>query len=243
VMMTNLEADALPASSRETVYGMIVTDGMGGHAAGEVASRTAITKFVELVLSTPNLYVRLDPRTAPEARARMTKRFEDIREALVAEVDRDSTLSGMGTTMTMACIFNAELLVAHVGDSRAYLWRRGHLVALTRDQTMAQEMLDTGLISEAELASNPMRHVLTGVLGTQGTPVHTEVRAIRLEDGDQILLCSDGLTEMVDDAAIEQVLADPAAASAVICQRLVTLANANGGRDNVTVVAARYQLA
>jgi protein phosphatase len=241
VMMTNLEPGAVPASERETVYGMIVTDGMGGHAGGEVASRTAIAKFVEYALSTPNLFVRLSPQVAHEARARMSKRFEAVKDALVAEANRDASLSGMGTTMTMACIFNAELLVAHVGDSRAYLFRGGHLVALTRDQTMAQEMLDTGLISEDELASNPMRHVLTGVLGTQGTPIQTEVRAIRLEDGDQILLCSDGLTEMVSDDTIAKVLADPEATSALIASRLVNLANASGGRDNVTVIAARYQ--
>jgi PPM family protein phosphatase len=241
VMMTNLEPDALPMSARETVYGMIVTDGMGGHAAGEVASRTAITKFVEYALQTPNLFVRLDPQAAQEARTRMSKRFEAVKDALEAEVDRDSSLSGMGTTMTFACIFNAELLVAHVGDSRAYLFRQGQLIALTRDQTMAQEMKDTGLITDAELAANPMRHVLTGVLGTQGTPIKTEVRAIRLENNDQILLCSDGLTEMVDDAAIAQVVGEQGVASTAICERLVNLANANGGRDNVTVVAARYQ--
>jgi serine/threonine protein phosphatase PrpC len=241
MLQSNLEPGALPPSSQETVYGMIVADGMGGHAGGEVASRMAITKFVEYALRTPNLFVRLDPQTAQETRTRMSQRFEAVKDALVRQADRDSGLTGMGTTMTMACIFNAELLVAHVGDSRAYLYRRGHLVPLTRDQTMAQEMLETGLISESDLASNPLRHVLTGVLGTQGTPISTEVRAIRLENGDQILLCSDGLTEMVDDTAIAKVIGEPGVRSARICEQLVSLANAHGGRDNITVIAARYQ--
>ncbi len=242
-LMTNVESDALPQSVTDTVYGMVVADGMGGHAGGEVASRTAITAFVDLVLRTPNLIVRLNKELTEAALQRLAKRFEAVKEALVDAVRRDPSLSGMGTTMTLACSVKTDLLVGHVGDSRAYLFRRGTLDRLTRDQTMGQFLKDTGVLSEAELAVHPLRHVLTGVLGTQGSPVDVDLRGLRLEDGDQVLLCTDGLTEMVNDAAIADVLAATVATSAQdACQRLIDLALANGGKDNVTAVLSRYRI-
>ncbi len=242
-LMTNVESDALPQSVTDTVHAMVVADGMGGHAGGEVASRTAITAFVDLVLRTPNLIVRLNKELTEAALQRLAKRFEAVKEALVDAVRRDPSLSGMGTTMTLACSVKTDLLVGHVGDSRAYLFRRGTLDRLTRDQTMGQFLRDTGVLSDAELAVHPLRHVLTGVLGTQGSPVDVDLRGLRLEDGDQVLLCTDGLTEMVTDSTIAAVLAATATASAHdACQRLIDLALANGGKDNVTVVLSRYRV-
>lgn len=240
-LQTNMPADAFPSSATDSVTVQIVADGMGGVVGGEVASRTAIGAFVDIVLRTPNLILRLDKQSAQDVLTRMAARFEKMKQALEEAVRRDPTLTGMGTTMTLAVNFRADLLVAHVGDSRAYLLRQGHLERLTRDQTMVQSLLEKGAISAEELAHHPMRHMLAGVLGTKGKPIDVELRFIGLEDGDQVLLCSDGLTEMVAEADIANaLLAAPTADAA--CRRLVELAIAHGGKDNVTAVVSRYQI-
>ena len=239
---TNMPVDAFPSSVTESVTVQIVADGMGGAVGGEVASRTAIGAFVDIVLRTPNLILRLDKQSTQDVLTRMAARFEQIKQALEEAVRRDPTLTGMGTTMTLAVNFRADLLVAHVGDSRAYLFRKGHLERLTRDQTMVQSLLERGAISAEEVASHPMRHLLSGVLGTKGKPINVELHFIGLEDGDQVLLCSDGLTEMVAEADIADTLASAPTAEAA-CLRLVDLANSHGGKDNITAVVSRYQIA
>lgn len=241
-VQTNMPADAFPASVTNSVTVQIVADGMGGAVGGAVASRTVIATFVDIVLRTPNLILRLDKQNAQDVLTRMTVRFEKMKQALEEAVRLDPTLTGMGTTMTLAVNFQADLLVAHVGDSRAYLLRKGHLERLTRDQTIVQSLLDQGAISAEEMAHHPMRHVLAGVLGTKGKPIDVELRFISLEDGDQVLLCTDGLTEMVAEAVIADALA-AAPTSEAACQRLVELANRHGGKDNVTAVVSRYQIA
>lgn len=240
-LQTNMPADALPSAVTESITAQIVADGMGGAVGGAVASRTAIATFVDIVLRTPALIFRLDAQNAKDVLARMAARFEQMKQSLEEAVRADPTLTGMGTTMTLAVNFGADLLVAHVGDSRAYLWRRGHLERLTRDQTMVQTLLDQGAISAEELAHHPMRHVLAGVLGTKGKPIDVELRFIGLEDGDQVLVCSDGLTEMVAEAVIAETLAAAPTAEAA-CQRLIELANNHGGKDNVTAAVSRYQI-
>jgi protein phosphatase len=240
-LQTSMPADAYPSSVTDSVTVQIVADGMGGAAGGEMASRTAIGAFVDIVLRTPNLILRLDKQSTQDVLTRMAGRFELIKQALEDAVRRDPTLTGMGTTMTLAVNFRADLLVAHVGDSRAYLFRKGHLERLTRDQTLVQSLLEKGAISPEEMASHPMRHVLAGVLGTKGKPIDVELRFIGLEDGDQMLLCSDGLTEMVAETAIaEALVAAPTAEAA--CRRLVDLAIGRGGKDNVTAVVSRYRI-
>ena len=241
-VQTNMPADAFPASVINSVTVQIVADGLGGAVGGAVASRTVIATFVDIVLRTPNLILRLDKQNAQDVLTRMTARFEKMKQALEEAVRLDPTLTGMGTTMTLAVNFQADLLVAHVGDSRAYLLRKGHLERLTRDQTIVQSLLDQGAISAEEMAHHPMRHVLAGVLGTKGKPIDVELRFISLEDGDQVLLCTDGLTEMVAEAVIADALA-AAPTSEAACQRLVELANRHGGKDNVTAVVSRYQIA
>lgn len=241
-VQTNMPADAFPSSAIDSVTVQIVADGMGGAVGGEVASRTAIGAFVDIVLRTPNLILRLDKQSTQDVLTRMTARFEQIKQALEAAVRRDPTLTGMGTTMTLAVNFRADLLVAHVGDSRAYLFRKGHLERLTRDQTMVQSLLERGALSPEEVASHPMRHLLSGVLGTKGKPINVELHFIGLEDGDQVLLCSDGLTEMVAEPDIADALTSAPTAEAA-CRRLVDLANSHGGKDNVTAIVSRYQIA
>lgn len=240
-LLTNLPEGETPAAYAETVFGFLVADGVGGQAAGEVASRTAIQALVDLVIDTPDWIMRLDEPLAKEVLDRMERRFQKVREVLVERAKADPALRGMATTMTVACSVGPELLTAHVGDTRAYLFRDGRLSRLTRDQTMAQSLADAGAIRPDEVATHPMRHVLTSAIATRGAFVQVQLGRSRLEDGDQLLLCSDGLTEMVKEEAIAGVLRKPTSA-ADACRRLVDLALAGGGEDNVTVVLGRYRI-
>jgi len=147
----------------------------------------------------------------------------------------------MATTLTVACSLGPVLLTTHVGDTRAYLFRGGKLTRLTRDQTMAQSLADAGAIRPDQIAAHPMRHVLTSALAARHSFMQVEVGRWSLEDGDRLLLCSDGLTEMVSESAIAGVLSDGTSSEAA-CRKLVDLALEGGGEDNVTVVLARYRI-
>jgi len=240
-LLTNLPAGETPAAYEETAYGLLVADGVGGAAAGEIASRTAIHALVDLVIETPDWIMRLDEPLAQEVLQRMERRFQKVREELVERARADPTLRGMATTLTVACSLGTQLLTAHVGDTRAYLFRDGQLKRLTRDQTMAQSLADAGAITAEEVATHPARHVLTGAIATRGAFVQVELGRARLRNGDQVLLCSDGLTEMVAEDAIARVLKSPRPASET-CQSLVDLALEAGGKDNVTVVLGKYRI-
>jgi protein phosphatase len=238
---TNLPDGDIPRNYAETAYGMLVADGVGGAAGGEVASRTAIHALVDMAIDTPDWIMRLDQPLAREILDRMERRFQKVREVLVERAKGDPALRGMATTMTVACSLGPDLLTAHVGDSRAYVLRRnGRLERLTRDQTLAQSLADSGAIAQEEIETHPARNVLTSALATRGAFVQVELKQARLSDGDQLLLCSDGLTDMVPEDVIARELAVPGRAAGV-CRRLVDLALEAGGKDNVTVVLARYR--
>lgn len=240
-LLTNLPAGYVPERYAETGYGMLVADGMGGAAAGEVASRAAIKSLVDLVLRTPDWIMRYDEPSVAQVMKRLDRRFLKIREALIDRVQADPSLAGMGTTMTLACSLGPGLIIAHAGDSRVYLFREGKLSRLTHDQTMAQTLADVGAIRSEDVDSHPMRHVLTGAITTQGATGRAELLHLQLADGDQLLLCTDGLTEMVAEAAIAEVLTAKGSA-ADACRTLVDLALEGGGKDNVTVVLGRYRI-
>jgi protein phosphatase len=241
-LLTNLPAGHVPEHYAEAAYGMLVADGLGGAAAGEVASREAIAEFVSLVQQTPDWVMRLDDeRGVNEVLRRMDRRFAKLKEALLERVQADPTLHGMDTTLTLAVSLGADVAIAHIGDSRAYLFHKGRLHLLTRDHTVAQDLAEAGVIRHDEVAKHYARHVLTGSVVTHGEQIQVELCQVWLAGGDQILLCTDGLTDVVSDAAIGEVLErDGPAADA--CRELVELALEAGGQDNVTVVLARYQL-
>ncbi len=192
-----------------------VADGMGGAAAGEVASRLAIEA------ATGGDGSPLD---------RVLRGNAAVLDAEAA----DQTLSGMGTTLTL-CILGEEgdAQLGHVGDSRAYLLRAGELSQVTRDHTLVAEMVEQGRLSPAQAETHPRRHLLTRVIGMSG--VTPDLIDLDLEPGDRLLICSDGLNLMVSDVGIQRLLAgasDPSEAA----WSLVEAANAAGGLDNVTVV-------
>lgn len=209
------EDSVFPTTSGESTEEvlLIVADGMGGHVAGEVASRIAIN-------AAASSDVDVVDRVAAGNRA--------IRE----EVARDPGLEGMGTTMTLLKIADGVATIGHIGDSRAYLLRDGELRQLTEDHTVAAEYVAQGQMSAEEAATHPQRHMLLRTLGLTRF-VNVDEMKLDIAPGDRILLCSDGLTEMVGDAKISKTLSDGAPDEVV--WELVELANDAGGVDNISV--------
>ena len=210
---------------------LAVADGLGGHQGGEVASAAAVEPLAAL-----------DGREFADPAEAADELTAAIREANAAILDRaggDPGLWGMGTTVTAAALAGEHhLQLAHVGDSRAYLLRDGSLEQLTTDHTVVAELVRRGRLSPAQAAIHPERSILTRAVGLDPRiPVDTP-DPLELQDGDQVLLCSDGLTEPVDDDQIAQLLsAEPDGNAA--CQALIDAANAAGGPDNITVVLLR----
>jgi protein phosphatase len=239
-LLTSLAADDLPAHADEVNYLMIVADGMGGHAAGELASRMAISALVSLGLEVPDWFFRADEEHAAEIERRARKVVQQVGSALIEQGRQDAALQGMGTTLTAARSFGHDLLIAHVGDSRAYLFREGKLHRLTRDHTYAQLLIESGLLEAGEAARSRAHHILTNVLGGSTAHVDVDVDMLPLHNRDRLLLCSDGLTDVVDDHTIAKTLFESQASSEA-CQRLLQLALEGGGPDNVTVIMAAYE--
>jgi PPM family protein phosphatase len=208
-----------------------VADGMGGHRGGEVASATALEPLVALDGQHFD-----DPAAALSA----------LTQAAVAantEVGRRSRaepeLEGMGTTLTAVLVDGSDAHLVHVGDSRAYLLRDGVLVQLTDDHTLVQALIDQGRITRAEASAHPHRSVITRAIGV-GLDVEVDGVTLVLADGDVLLLCSDGLTGVVDDDEIASVLTEHGARAAV--DELIARANAAGGPDNITVLTLRVDV-
>ena len=240
-LITSLPAGDVPERTEEVNYVMVVADGMGGHAAGEVASRMAISALVSLALDLPDWIFKVDEEHAREIERRTRQLVQEVGAMVVERGRQDRALRGMGTTLTAARSLGRDLLITHVGDSRAYLLRAGGLHRLTRDHTFAQLLVDTGQLAPGDVAQSRHRHVLTNALGGSLEDVQVDTDRLQLEDGDRLLLCSDGLTDLVDDSTITHILKE-ATASSDACEQLVQRALDSGGRDNVTVIVAAYRL-
>ena len=239
-LATNLDEHLLEQNYSLTGYGMLVADGMGGMAAGEVASRLALSTLIELIVDTTDWTLALKrDKDANTVLDRMTRRFFQIDKILREEAARDEALEGMGTTLTVAGMLGNSLVLGHVGDSRAYLLRGNTLRQLTIDHTLAQALIDAGVASSNDPASRSMRHVLTAAIGSLDERVEPQVQRFPLSPDDQLLLCTDGLTDMVEDELIADVLREAKSAKSA-CQTLIDLALSGGGTDNITVALARF---
>lgn len=236
---TNMPAGSIPDRYGEEGYGLLVADGVGGTSAGDVASQTAVATLIRLVMDTPDWIMRIGDREADAVMERTIHRYRAIDEELRAQGAMSPEWLGMGTTMTVAHNVGRSLFLGHIGDSRAYLCRADGLHQITRDHTFAQELADLGTIRPDEVATHQFRNVLTRALGGLGQRVDADVLRLLLSEGDQMLLCTDGLTDMVCDEDIGAILRR-AATAAEACRELVELALNHGGKDNVTVVLARY---
>ena len=240
-LLTNLPAGDVPEHFQEWGYAMVVADGMGGAARGEVASRLAISTLAHLGLQFGRWNLRINEKIAREVTERAARFYQRVGEAVIEEGRADPALTGMGTTLTGAFSAGNDLFVASVGDSRVYLFRRGRLLQLTRDQTYSQLLADMGQIPQHEVSTHHLRHVLTEAIGVGTGKINVKVRHLPLLNEDQLLLCTDGLTEMVDEEEIAGVLLHDQSAQDA-CQTLVDLALEHGGVDNVTVLLAKYDI-
>jgi serine/threonine protein phosphatase PrpC len=240
-LVTSLPEGEVPERFDETGFALMVADGMGGAAAGEVASRVAISTLVNIVLDVPDWIMKLDERVADKLISRAVTYYRKVDTTLADLVKADPELQGMGTTMTVGYSIGRDMFVSHVGDSRAYLFRDNKLKQLTRDHTHVQELVEAGMITREEAATHRLRHVLTNAIGGRDREIDVDVQRVRLQDGDRLLFCSDGLTEVVRDDDIADVLGRSKAPE-VVCRSLVDLALERGGPDNVTVVTARFAI-
>jgi PPM family protein phosphatase len=241
ILLTNVPEENFHDHFAEDGYSMIVADGMGGMAAGEVASRMAIATGVKLFNKSPKWGFKINKREARDLFQRVNNYLQEIDLVLTLRSEEDRRLFGMGTTLTASYSIGVDLFVIHLGDSRAYLYRDGKLLQLTKDHTVAQAMADAGYIAPEEIRHHNKRNVLTNFLGGHHGKVKADVRWLRLKDRDRLLLCSDGLNDMVDDESISRILGthdNPPDAA----QSLVDEALEHGGRDNVTVIVARYEV-
>lgn len=223
----------------EHAHLFLVADGMGGHRAGERASALAVVAIEHFTLNIFKWFFGSNRSEAQKALAQFQSALTQADASILEEATDHPELSGMGTTVTMAFHVGAQLCVVHVGDSRAYVYRDRELHQLTQDHTLTADMVRSGTLRPDQAAGHGLRHVITNVVGGQELGVHVEARAFEILAGDRLLLCSDGLTDMVTNEAIAAMLdAEPAPEAAA--KKLLAQANDGGGRDNITLVIVRF---
>jgi len=213
----------------------VLADGMGGYNAGEVASSMA-TSFIRNELG--RWLAEAATRASDvEVRRAMDICVDNANRAIFNAANANPQYSGMGTTLVVAVFREGQLRLGHVGDSRAYRWRGGHLSQITRDHSLLQEQIDAGLITPEQAAFSSNKNLVTRAVGVEDTLL-LETHLHEIQAGDVYLLCSDGLSDMIDDSNMARVLHDneslPAAG-----QALIDAANEAGGRDNIAVILVR----
>lgn len=215
----------------------VVCDGMGGAAAGEVASRLAAETFLARLAQPAT-----NGNHAARPEARLAAAVNAANQAVYRQSRRSPKLAGMGTTLVALLHTPDAVWLAHVGDSRCYRLRHGRLQQLTNDHSLVAEQLRAGQITPTQAACSPMRNYITRAIGSEGD-VEAEIQSHHVQTGDLYLLASDGLTHDVNDGEIESILAAipiPAVQSSLAhaCEVLIAAANRNGGHDNITVLLA-----
>ncbi|MBC7680827.1 MAG: Stp1/IreP family PP2C-type Ser/Thr phosphatase [Ferruginibacter sp.] len=210
----------------------VLADGMGGYKAGEVASSMA-TAFIHTELGRWLLDAGLQAN-AKEVRRAMDICVHNANLAVFTAANTHEEYVGMGTTLVVGVFRDSRLLVGHIGDSRCYRFRGTTLLQITKDHSLLQEQLDAGLITPAEAAISTNKNLVTRALGIEDA-VLLEVHEHAVEQGDVYLMCSDGLSDMVDDAPIARIMETDAPLDQK-ARQLISIANAHGGRDNITVL-------
>lgn len=240
---TNLDTMLLPRLREDVGHVFVVADGMGGMASGEEASRLAISSGLEIIRDAAKWHLDFsDPGEAEDLIVTCRRYIQQINRRVYDQATRHSSMEGMGTTLSVSYSVGLFLFVVHVGDSRVYLFSRGGgLQQITRDHTVAQDLASTGRIAQSEVKSHRMRNVLTNYIGSPDNGIEAEIHRLELTDGDRLLLCSDGLTDLVDDSRIAEILERETDAEAA-SDRLIDAALASGGRDNVTTIVVDYRV-
>jgi PPM family protein phosphatase len=223
----------------ERAHVFLVADGMGGHAAGEQASALVVAAIERFALNTLKWFLHSGRADTERILSEFRTALSEADAQLLHEAAEHPQLAGMGTTLTMAYHIDRQLCVAHVGDSRAYLYRVDDLQQITHDHTVTAEMVRLGQLRPEDVIHHRLRHVITNVVGGPDAGVYVEAHALELRPGDRLLLCSDGLTEMLPNDVIAGTLKENSGPEAA-CTSLLAQANEAGGRDNITVVVADF---
>jgi protein phosphatase len=239
-LLSSLPRGDLPSQFEEFAYCLLVADGVGDTGAGGVASRVALSALAHMAIHFGRWNLRVDRHVAEEITARAEWFYRRASEAVVERSRAHPTLAGMATTMTAAYSAGGDLFIAHVGHSRAYLYREGTLSLLTRDHTVAWNVERVAGIAPSRPADD-LSHILTETIGGSAEGPLVDVDHLSLLDGDTLLLCTNGLTDVVTEDRMAEVLTFRRAPEEQ-CRLLVDLALRARTPDNVTVVVAQYEI-
>lgn len=233
-MVRSHNEDAIHASPEHAFA--ILADGMGGYNAGEVASAMAVdTVRLRLQADLPKLSER---RRDTQVLQLLNASVHDANKAILAAAEADPECHGMGTTIVAAVFDEDRLTLAHVGDSRAYRLRGDELVQITKDHSLVQEQIDAGLVDPEAAAYALHRNLVTRAVGVD-PEMDVELHMHAVEEGDLYLLCSDGLSDMLDAGSMKSILQEHLTSLEGACETLVAQANAQGGHDNISVILIR----
>ncbi|MCA9655812.1 MAG: serine/threonine-protein phosphatase [Myxococcales bacterium] len=241
-----VEGSSLPAEAgtrlTDTPQGrlLIVADGMGGHGGGELASAVTTDAMALYAFAAMPWAVGRDDHDAEELGRGLLEAVTKAQARVRRVAQRKNVDEALGTTLTLAYLTWPQLHLVHVGDSRAYLFRNGALHRLTKDHTLAQRLVDGNAMTAEEAAHSPLTHVLVNAVGGGTDELDVELHRVALAMEDQLMLCTDGLYDMVPDPTIAEHLARTSEPVDRVVHSLIDAANAAGGRDNVTVVLARF---
>ncbi|MEZ4302531.1 MAG: protein phosphatase 2C domain-containing protein [Polyangiaceae bacterium] len=217
----------------------VVADGMGGHAGGERASALAVVSMETFILQSLS---ELGPMRETCAASLLSASFRCADSAVFDAGRERISLTGMGTTMTAALVVGNEVFLGHAGDSRAYLLRAGKLVRLTSDHTIASELLGKGILNTEEAEEHPLRNVVTNAIGGTVRGVTPDIRRFPARVGDKLLICTDGLSDVVSDEDLMRTLSEPNEPS-LTSSRLVQAALDAGSKDNITALVVEFEAA
>lgn len=222
--------DSYAANAKNRIF--VVADGMGGHAAGEIASQIAASTVEELVASRQYSSDQLEDTLRAAAQEANSRIYETQRKR--------TEFAGMGSTLTILSFRDKMYYIAHVGDSRAYMLRQGSLEQLTRDHSLVWHLFESGVLRKEELSAHPQKNLITRSIGPH-PQVEVDLERGEAHEGDIYLLCSDGLTDVLTDDNIREILSENQRSAQQLGEALVNAANKGGGPDNITVVVVRLR--
>ena len=239
IKLTSLPQPKFQHSSDRS-YLFVVADGMGGRAAGERASASAIDSVESFVLDSLKWFAKCKGAAQDQVLADFQSALRQANSRVQAEAAESPDLQGMGTTLTLAYCLNGVLFVAHAGDSRCYLCRNSALHRLTRDHTFVEDLIRQGMLTPEQALRHPLRHVITNAIGGGYLQIDVEVHKLHLEAGDRLLLCSDGLMAAMPGREKSRRFSRTATDPEQACRQLVDCANDAGGKDNTTVIVVHF---
>ncbi|QDU09824.1 PP2C family protein-serine/threonine phosphatase [Gimesia aquarii] len=218
---------------------LLVADGMGRDAAGDQASRIATESITRYVLNTMPWFLRLDEQSDDDLHDELVEALQRCEKRVEIDVQQHPEREGMGTTLTMAYLIWPRLYLVHAGNSRCYLFRQSKLKQITKDHSLAEELVFSGVLEVDEVPEIWENTLVNLIGGHDDSDLNPDVHKARLQIGDTLLLCTDGLTKYVSDFKISEILSQNASADET-CTRLVNQAKDDGGSDNITVIVARF---